>query len=238
MKILLVSDIHGNFPALKAVDKSLHADRFDLIINSGDSTVYAPFPNRVLERLRELQVVSILGNTDRKIIKLLKGKSFKKPSKPEKRIMYTSTAEALTLKNRKYLQKLPQKKVLKIKGKKLGIFHGSPEHTDEFLFAATPDSRFRKLAANSTCDIIITGHSHTPYHKKIGGVDFINPGSTGRMFDGDPRLSCAVLKLKKQAITVRHYRISYDVDAVVQELARQHLPEIYAEMYIRGKKLN
>jgi len=238
MKVLLVSDIHGNFPALKAVDKSLHADRFDLIINSGDSTVYAPFPNQVLHWLHDHDAVAILGNTDRKVIKLLKGKSFKKPSKPEKRIMYISTAEALTLKNRKYLQKLPQKKVLKIKGKKLGIFHGSPEHTDEFLFAATPDSRFRKLAANSTCDIIITGHSHTPYHKKIGGIDFINPGSTGRMFDGDPRLSCAVLKFNKQAITVRHYRISYDVDALVQELARQHLPEIYAEMYRRGRKLN
>ena len=237
-KILLLSDIHGNFPALAAVAKKVHAEKVNVILNAGDCTVYAPFANQVLDWLRAHEVISILGNTDIKVKKLLKGKSFKKPSKPEKRIMYTSTADSLSRDNRKFLFHLTKKKILRISGRTIGLFHGSPEHANEFLFASTPDVRFQELAGKTDCDIIITGHSHTPYHKQIAGVHFINPGSTGRMFDGDPRASCALLTLTKRAITVEHYRISYPVEKVVKKLARRQLPTIYAKMYTMGRKLN
>ncbi len=238
MKILLLSDIHGNYPALAAVAKKLPPKKFDCIVNCGDSTVYAPFPNQVLHWLHRHETISILGNTDRKVIKLLKGKSFKKPSKPEKRIMYTTTAATLNTTNKKYLLKLPKKKILHIQGRTVGIFHGSPEHANEFLFPSTAKKRFSELAACCGCNVVITGHSHTPYHKKTAGVDFINPGSIGRMFDGNPSASCAVLKLKKKGIEVRHYRISYCIDDVVRELSRQRLPTIYTLMYRKGRKLN
>ena len=238
MRILLVSDIHGNYPALRAVAAHADADSCDLIINTGDSTVYAPFANQTLDWLQEHNAVSILGNTDIKVKKLLKGKSFKKPSKPEKRIMYTSTAEVLSKRNRKYLLQLKKKKIISAHGYRLGLFHGSPEKPDEFLFDFTRDARFQELAENTDCDIIITGHSHTPYYKEINGVHFINPGSAGRMFDGNPQVSYAILRLKKNSITVQHYRCSYAIEDVVQELKAQQLPEIYAEMYRVGKKLN
>jgi putative phosphoesterase len=238
MKILLLSDIHGNFPALTAVAEALNVDKLDIIINTGDSTVYAPFANQVLDWLRTHKAISILGNTDIKVKKLLKGKTFKKPSKPEKRVMYTSTADSLSRANKKYLFHLKKKKILRIGRRTIGLFHGSPEHTNEFLFDSTPDVRFQELADKTDCDIIITGHSHTPYHKKIAGVHFINPGSTGRMFDSDPRASCAVLTLKKHTISVKHYRISYAVEEVVNKLVRLQLPAIYAKMYNTGQKLN
>lgn len=238
VKILLVSDIHGNYPALKAVAKDGHAGACDLVINTGDSTVYAPFANQTLEWLQKHRAVSILGNTDIKVRKLLKGKKFKKPSKPEKRIMYTSTADALTPANRNYLSGLKKKKILSLSGYTVGLYHGSPEDPDEFLFAQTEEPRFQELAVGTDCDIIVTGHSHSPYHRETEGVHFINPGSTGRMFDGDPRTSYAILTLKKKGITVEHYRCRYDVEAVVAELARQQLPPIYAEMYRTGRKLN
>jgi predicted phosphodiesterase len=48
MRILLISDIHGNYPALQAIDRQLDAASFDYIVNPGDSLVYAPFPNETL----------------------------------------------------------------------------------------------------------------------------------------------------------------------------------------------
>lgn len=247
-RILLLADIHGNYPALTAIDRELDAASFDYIVNCGDSLVYAPFPNETLRWLNLHKTVSILGNTDQKVISILQGKPFIKPKKPEKRIMYTSTAQVLDAPGRRDILSFPTYKIIEPRHPsrktaqknrlRLGIFHGSPADPDEFLFADTPDSRFLELTELTDCQIVVTGHSHTPYHKIASGTHFINPGSAGRMFDGNPQASCATLEIHEESIIVRHLRISYDIDAVVAAISEHQLPEIYATMFIQGRKLN
>lgn len=237
--LLLISDIHGNYPALTAIDQKFSSTRFDYIINSGDSLVYAPLANETLAWLRTNKTISILGNTDKKVIKLLKGKDFKKPAKAEKRIMYTSTATVLTPENKSYLLSLKKFTSLLLGGKKkIGVFHGSPAAPHEFLFDTTPDCRFEELASQYPLDIIVTGHSHTPYDKQIAGTRFINPGSVGRMFDSNPQASCAVLTVGKNQIHVQHHRLSYNIKSLLVQLRKERLPEIYCKMYQLGQKLN
>ena len=142
MKILLISDIHGNFPALKACIEYFSEITFDTIYNCGDSLVYGPFPNQTLHWLKTNKVPSILGNTDKKVIKLLKGKTFKKPRMEEKRIMYTWTADQLDSSARKYILSLNNSITLSISGHTIGLFHGSPERPHEFLFPDTSQQRF------------------------------------------------------------------------------------------------
>lgn len=247
IRILLISDIHGNYPALRAIDRELDSGSFDKIINCGDSLVYAPFPNRTLLWLRSKRAVSILGNTDKKVIKLLAGNSFKKPSKAEKRIMYSTTADALTRDNCRFLLSLPKSRSLTLNigdstGRdttvKIGIFHGSPAHHHEFVFADSPVEKFHELSQATDCNVVITGHSHSPYHRKVSGVHFINPGSVGRMFDGDPRASCAILEVGSGTVRVNHYRIPYAVDKVVARIREDGLPKIYNTMFMQGRKLN
>ena len=245
MNILLLSDIHGNHPALVAIESFFAGHAFDLILNGGDSVVYAPFPAETLHWLERHQARSILGNTDKKVIRLLQGRELRKPRNEEKRVMYTSTADQLDDRGKRFLQKLPVSlniRLPRIAGsqsvKTIGLHHGSPAEPHEFLFDDTPDERFEELAANCESQIIVTGHSHSPYHKQIAGIHFINPGSAGRMFDGDPRVSCAVLHITGKDIAVEHFRISYDIEAVARALADRQLPEIYIQMYREGRKLN
>lgn len=247
MKILLISDIHGNYPALEGIEKQFILDEFDTIINCGDSLVYCPFPNETLQWLQRNSVISILGNTDKKVIKLLTGKSFNKPSNPEKRVMYTSCAEQLTAENSQILCSLPKKAEMALpwspssKGhpnQSIGIFHGSPEHPHAFLFNSTPLDDFEELAVQYPHRLIVTGHSHTPYHVAAHSTHFINPGSIGRMFDGSPHASCATVELTESAIRVNHIRISYDIEKVASRLRNFNLPPIYEEMFRKGRKLN
>jgi hypothetical protein len=82
------------------------------------------------------------------------------------------------------------------------------------------------------------GHSHVPYYKVVDGVHFINPGSAGRMFDGDPRTSFAILKIFSGEIAVEHFRVPYPIGKAIKGLKKNRLPDIYAKMYRTGKKLN
>lgn len=237
-RILLISDIHANYPALKSVADQVKNKQFDMIINGGDSTVYAPFPNETIDWLRKNKAVSILGNTDIKVLRLLAGKKMKKPRNPDKRIAYTWTAEHLTSKNKKYLSKIPNRMQLELAGHRIGIFHGSPENDDEHLFSDTPTKRFQELAKKTDCEIVLVGHSHTPFHKKINKVHFINPGSVGRMFDKNPAASYAIMKLSPAKVNVSFYRCQYDIEKVALELRNNLMPPIYEEMYRSGRKLN
>ncbi len=238
IRILVLSDIHANFPALQAIEKLAPPNSFDLIVNCGDSIVYGPFPNETITWLNKNKVLSILGNTDLKTLKLLTGSTFKRPKKAEKRIMYTWTADVLTNKNTTFLKNMSQEAKIQVADKQICLFHGSPANPNEFLFADTGQKRFNEIAKNIHCQIIITGHSHSAYVKKNKKTTFLNPGSVGRMFDGDPRASYAILQIKHHKIKIDHYRCKYDIDKVCAELKKHSLPDIYRKMFQKGKKLN
>ena len=201
-KILLLGDIHANYPALKAIGKYIKPDRFDWIVNTGDFTVYSTFPNETIKWFRKRKkAVCILGNTDLRVLRILRGKKLKKPAKEEKRVMYFWTSENLHPENITYLKSLPEQTDFMVGGFRIGIFHGTLEDPDEELSPSAPESRFQQLARDSTFQVHIMGHSHVPYYKIVDGVHFINSGSVGRMFDGDPRASFAILKVASGKIS-------------------------------------
>ena len=238
-KVLVLGDIHANFPALKAIWRYVREYRFDRIVNTGDFTVYSTFPNETIQWFRRRKnSISILGNTDRRILRILNGKKLKRPKNEDKRVMYNWTADILLPENVQYLKSLPEHTDLTVANTRIGVFHGTCEDEDETLFPETPESRFLELAKGSPFRVHIMGHSHTPYYKIIGGIHFINPGSVGRMFDGDPRTAFAILELTLKKISVKHYRIPYPVEEVIIGLKQNRLPDIYAKMYRMGRKLN
>ena len=238
-KILVLGDVHANYPALQAIRNYVREYRFDRIINTGDFTVYSTFPNETIQWFRKRKkTVCILGNTDRRILGILKGKKLKRPKKEEKRVMYYWTSGTLLPENVQYLNSLPRQTDLTIGNIRIGVFHGTCDDEDETLFPSASESRFRELAKGSPFQVHIMGHSHTPYYKIIDGVHFINPGSVGRMFDGDPRAAFAILKVSSGKISVEHFRIPYPLEAVVTGLKQNRLPDIYAKMYRLGRKLN
>jgi len=239
MKLLLLGDIHANYSALKAIQNHVRGIRFDGIINTGDFTVYGTNPNETVDWFRKTKnSVSVLGNTDKRILRILKGKELKKPKKEEKRVMYFWTARILNDKNINYLKSLPKKNEVLGGGVRVGIFHGTFLKPNESLMPAADKSHFKQLAHASPYQIHIMGHSHIPFYEFVDGVHFINPGSVGRMFDGDPRASFATLDISADEISVAHFRVSYPVEEVIKDLKKHNLPDIYGDMFRIGRKLN
>jgi putative phosphoesterase len=238
-KILVMGDIHANFPALKAIENRVGKESFHRIVNTGDFTVYGTYPNEVVQWFRERRnATCIMGNTDKRVVEILAGKELKKPKKEEKRVMYFWTCESLLPANIRYLKSLPDRQDFTAGGVRIGLLHGDFDDEEEPFLPDSPEIRFRGLAAKFPCKVHIMGHTHVPFHRIVDGVHFLNPGSAGRPFDGDPRASFAILTIDSGNITVEHFRIPYPVEEVATSLKTNGLPELYAEMYRAGQKLN
>lgn len=240
MKIALIGDIHANLPALEAVLEHAHQHGVDEIWSVGDIVGYGAFPDEVVKLLQKENVKGIIGNYDLKVLKVKqKRQKWKKDSIPEKWIAFNWAYENLSEESIEYLNSLPTEMRLEVEGKKMLLVHGSPDSNEEHLTPDTSEERLLELANIAQADVVVVGHSHQPFKKKVGDVWFINTGSVGRPDDGDPRASYAILSIKKPNIfQVHHYRVEYDVQRAISAIEERGLPKLFAEMIRRGKSLD
>ncbi len=239
MRIALIGDVHANLHALEAV--LLHATDHGIktIWNVGDFVGYGAFPEEVINLLRRLKAVSIIGNYDQKALKVkVKQAKWSKDKVPEKWLAFQWAYQQLSASSRKYLKELPEQKRLRVKGWKVLLVHGSPASINEHLTPDTPEERLRQLAEMATADVIICGHSHQPFARWVGNVLFINTGSVGRPDDGDPRATYAILKIKRKMVEVIYYRVEYDVARAANAIRANQLPEAFAQMLLQGRSLD
>lgn len=239
MKIALISDIHANLPALDAVISDIQQQQIEIIWNAGDLVGYGAFPEQVIHKVRSLNILSIIGNYDLKVLRFTgKANKWAKRKRSEKFIAFKWAYEHLSEDSLTYLRNLPRERRLVVNQHSVLITHASPASNEEHLGPTTDEARFVELTDITHSDLVICGHSHQPFCRQVKGVWFINPGSVGRPDDGDPRASYAMLKIKSSQVEVTHYRLEYDISLAVEEIRRARLPELFAQMLIQGKNLD
>ena len=237
MKVALLSDVHANLPALEAVLAHARSRGCEAFWNAGDCLGYGAFPDETVTVLREC-ALNILGNYDRKVLDVKRKKTdWQESPVPEKWMAFNWAYENLSRGNRKWLESLPERRRLEVQGKSVLLVHASPLSAREHLSHNTPLERFETLAEAAASDVVVCGHSHVPFGIRAKGCWFVNPGSVGRPDDGDPRAGYATLTLRKGVFSLRHYRVEYDVERAAEEARRRRLPELFAQMLLRGMSL-
>lgn len=238
-EIALLSDIHGNLPALEAVLDDAAREGITETWNLGDMLGYAPFPNDVLSRLREVEAVSIIGNYDRKVLDFAhKRKKWKRRKPPAKYVAFQWNDAHLTSRSRRLLQSLPEQVRRTLGDFDVLIVHGSPASIDELLGSNTPQQRLAELARLAQADVIVCGHSHDAFVRRVGKVWFVNPGSVGRPEGGDWRASYAILEVSGGDLKVDHRRVPYDIDRVARAVHAAGLPKEFVDVFRKGKSLD
>jgi putative phosphoesterase len=231
MKLALISDIHGNLDALKAVVEDAKKTGLEVFLNAGDAVGFGIYPSQVVQALRSAMFVNVIGNVDLEVLQALRD------PKPKKNDGTMGIAiKELSPSDVAYLQSLPKELRLEIDGRKVLVTHGTPDSIDEHIYPDSPEQRLREIAAKANADVIITGHSHMQMNRNVDGVTFVNPGTVGRPVDGDPKAEYAVLNLNP--LTVEFRRVNYDVETLADEMRKRGLPESHAQVQLRAIPLN
>jgi putative phosphoesterase len=207
MKILLVADIHSNWPALQAVNET-----FDVCLVLGDIVDYGTDPGPCVDWVRRNATYAIRGNHDHAVVQqvLARGGAGLKGLAAATRPLQRQLLDSSQL---KYLSKLPVTQSFRLDGKSFLLVHATPrDPLDEYL--ANDPAAWREVLQTVDADFVCVGHSHLPFELDVGEIKVINPGSVGQPRDGDPRCSFATIEDGK----VSFHRVEYDINATVSQM--------------------
>ncbi|MCI0394920.1 MAG: metallophosphatase family protein [Chloroflexi bacterium] len=251
MRVIVISDMHGNCVALDAVLAEIKQETADQIICLGDALQGGPQPVEVLQRLQAWQIPVVMGNAD---AWLLSGEETGKEQIPAERLGQLETVRQWTLAqlseaDRAYIAGFrPTIEIPLGANRSLLCFHGSPASFDDLIFPYTPEEAFRGYLGAFSSSILTGGHTHLQQLRRIDDSFFFNPGSIGVVYnhnqpDGptihlDGWAEYAVLTVTGQRIGLEFKRTPIDVAALIRayrESGRPYAEKAIAE-YGRGKQ--
>lgn len=220
MRIAAIYDIHGNLPALEAVLREIEQERPDLILVGGD-IVSGPMPAATLERLLQLgdRMRAIRGNGDREVVAAFDGQPFNQNIPEEVRQITAWTAQQLDQRQRDILAALPEQLTFDIDGLGETLFcHATPRNDVEIFTEISPDERVQTMMAGIKQNLVVCGHTHMQFDRRVGPVRIVNAGSVGMSYDG-PGACWALLGPEVQ---MRHTR--YDLEAAAELVRASDFP--------------
>ena len=228
MRILLIADVHANWPALRAVAAEPH----DVCLCLGDLVDYGLDPAPCIEWVRDKAAHVVRGNHDHGAAQdvTINGKTGFRYLTGVTRVL---TREKLSAEDLRYLGRLPVTKTLSLDNTRFLLVHASPRDPLDEYAPADPDFWGRRLSQIDV-DVVCCGHTHHPYVLEVGEKLVINPGSVGQPRDGDPRASYAVI----QDYKVELKRVEYPVEETLEAIAKSALAEgdrkMLEEVFRRG----
>ncbi len=215
MLIGLIADVHSNAVALKAVLSAFDDMGVKKILHAGDIIGYNPYPNETVELFKKRKIISILGNHERALIK-----DDTSDFNPHAAAALKWTKNNLSSENFKYNSTLKNREYLTIDKKRITLIHGSPRDVDEYIFPENVSAHF--LAAVKS-DVLVLGHTHIQFKKDYSLGTIMNPGSVGQPRDENPEAAFAVIDTVSEEVKLK--RISYDIEKVIEDIRKAHLPE-------------
>lgn len=225
MRLAILSDVHGNLPALEAVLADARSHRVDGYVVAGDLALGGPFPVETLECLRDLNPWMIRGNNEGYFDDYCSGAKKALRSRAQwAMLQWTYTQfdqEALD-----YLATLPATLEVALPGAgSFCVVHGSQRSVFEGILPPDPDvqRKFARAQVNAPLSAavaldqtaaaaLICGHTHIAWQHRVNGRLALNPGAVGGPIDGVVGAEYALLTWDGKRWTAELRVVDYDTD--------------------------
>jgi predicted phosphodiesterase len=234
MRIALISDVHGNLPALKATLDDIRAQGADQVIFLGDAATLGPYPRETLEVLRSLSCICIQGNHDAALLDPVRAADLQiaPPLMPTLEWGRNLLSEA----DFDFLRTFRPTYELDL-GHNLTMlcFHGSPLSNTDLILSTTADDVLDGFFAGQSANILAGGHAHIQMMRQRGQQVILNTGSVGNAFSkpfapggGAPTLlpwaEYALVRVEKSRWSAALCRVRFDAQAVHRAVTERKNP--------------
>ena len=219
-KLAILSDIHGNLPALEAVMEDLKNFDVDQAIVPGDVINFGPFSRQTAEFVIEKKWPVIRGNNEYFLI------DYKTPRAPGEwndplqfaPIVWLSRQFDAVAKLKMQISAWPDSLNLRFPdAPPIQVFHGIPNDSWAPIYWTMTDEEIEKLLLTVEADFVICGHTHLPMDRQAGRWRIFNPGSVGVPLDGIFSASYMILEGDAQGWKPAFRRIPFDYEAVFKQ---------------------
>jgi putative phosphoesterase len=173
VRVAALYDVHGNLPALEAVLAEVPDDA--TIVLGGDVAA-GPFPHETLERLRALgdRALWVRGNADRE---LMPGEEGLAPAHMIEWVRSRLSEEEIA-----FLHSRPPTVQLA----DVLFCHATPKNDVDIFTERTPEERIAPQFADVAADVVVCGHTHVQFDRRIAGKRVVNAGSVGMPYEDEP----------------------------------------------------
>lgn len=204
MRILLISDIHGNWPALAAL-----REPHDICLCMGDLVEYGPEPGKVVDWVRKNAAHCVRGNHDHgtaQNVEITGVGGFRYLTMATRR----HTVRMLSSEDRRYLSDLPTMQLVTVANKRILMVHATPrDPMDEYVMADA--TQWANRVSGWNADYVCVGHTHYQFALDVVGTKIVNPGSLGLQRDGVPTARYAIIDNGQ----IELKQMEYDYEAAV-----------------------
>jgi len=221
VRIGIISDIHGNSSACRAIVPDLYKT-VDLLFFLGDICGYYPFAEDCLSMFERERTICIRGNHDNYLLECMASDSYPSDSYESEYgpALRRVISNGMRKSDIEYMQSWPSSRSILLNSTTFCIYHGTPwNHLEGRVY---PDFEHWEKFQNIPGDVILLGHTHYPMSKTIGRKILVNPGSAGQPRDG--QLGACYAIFETDSGNVEFARRDYDPTPIIQD-AQLHAPE-------------
>ncbi|MCX2727267.1 metallophosphoesterase family protein [Thermomicrobium sp. 4228-Ro] len=242
MRVAVISDTHGNLPALEAVLAELDQLGPERIVMAGDFAFGGPWPAECIEAIRQRGIPAVRGNTDEFLVEVATGgarpaqvddprlRHLDNPALAER---YRWCAARLSADAVAYLADLPLRYTVPAPtGAALTVVHATPWSAHPVIAPpSAPREQIQELLDRAGGAALAYGHIHLQAQWRLDGRLVVAVGSVGLPFDGDQRAAYALLTWDGTRWEVEFRRVSYPVERTIAALRTSDMPG--AEVQVR-----
>ena len=209
MKIFIISDLHANLEALSALPRD-----YDELWVLGDLVNYGPNPAEIIDFVRSHASMIVRGNHDHSV-----GFDTECGCSPRFRAMAEATRDytssVLSAPDKQFLRHLPTCACRQVDGQAFFLCHATP--SDLLYEYRPPDSPIweRDEEASSGADVVLAGHTHLQFARRLVKRTVVNPGSLGQSKAGDPRARYAVWQDGNMELRAYEYPVEKTVEKIL-----------------------